>query len=151
MNLIEKKSSNSRLIYSSLKIPKNWGPALEYVEEFIEGSHNLEFANNDIYLYFFKASQDSDFLQTDYWVGREVIGLQSERMLAEQLGIQDLSEADIFEAELGGELPSDWEVVGQIEQKCREKAQKLAPTWRIIVRSRANGRINCFFQFFKLT
>lgn len=148
MNLIQKKSSNSRLIYSKLQTSESWGAKLENVEDFIEQSHNLEFANHDIYLYFFRPSNDAEFSKTEYWVGREVIGLQSERMLGPGLGIQDLSQTDILEAEFSENLPENWDVVGQIEQKCRESAQKLAPTWRIIVRSKANGSINCFFQFF---
>lgn len=145
------KTPNARLIYSSFENPNiKWHSIIWQLEDLVRTNSQIQWANNNLYLYFFKKAADPGFWDSQFWVGREVVGFASNQ-LSEQFEVYDLYAGESVSYKLGKDV-SFWnwnpgEIV-KIERQLRNECDVLLDdTWRIVISNEENPEIS--FDFFR--
>jgi|GEM_PF-4872070 hypothetical protein len=145
VNPLWTKTPNARLLYKTLKPKKGELSKLlsncinEFVqlEQVVMEETRYQWANGEIFIYFFEPPSSQAFDETPFWIGREVIGPPNEDPL-ERFGLHDLAQGRcaqreltpyIFEAPDLSLLKDEYDALSQVVKE--RSSEILAKTWRI--------------------
>lgn len=138
------ETPNARLVYMQID-PKpdltsalaNAVNSLSELERVVLEESRYQWANPDIFLYFFCQPTEDDFPKTPLWIAREVVGPPNEDVL-ERFSLHDLQAGRAFQLEIGKEI-FELEALKQLKEfydaaHRQMKAQhtgSVASTWRL--------------------
>ncbi|WP_127717562.1 hypothetical protein [Halobacteriovorax sp. HLS] len=121
---------NSRLLYKQVDFSNfNFEEDYNLINNFIENNPKLMKSNASKFLYFFVPSDHSDFSQTPFWIGVEVVGFCSEDLLEDfGLSFKDLDSSEVHSFEEVSDLNLD--TLFSKERAIREQ-NYFVETWRV--------------------
>lgn len=156
--LTKKSSPNARLLY----VPVSEGPlekrlslalnTLTKLEQQVLKRTRYQWANSQVFFYFFAPSSDEKFFELPFWIAREVIGLPNDDP-EDFFQIEDLNASEVFTYDLSSIFFENlkFDALFNDEQKLRQKLQKqmtVASTWRVMVVFEPDRPLKVEIQFF---
>lgn len=138
------QTPNARLVYRQLD-PRpdlayalaNSVNALSELERVVMEESRYQWANPEVFLYFFRSPCAADFDHTPIWVAREVIGPPNEDPL-ERFSLHDLCAGEVYEKEIGNGpfqldgLPQLKDLYHAAHKEMNsERPVRTAQTWRL--------------------
>lgn len=154
------QTPNARLVYRQLDPRPDLDHALansinvlSELEHTVMQESRYQWANPEVFLYFFQTPLAADFDRTPIWVAREVIGPPNEDPL-ERFSIHDLAAGQVFEKEMpsGPFQLKGWQELKDLyyathEEMSAERPVNSAKTWRLKlenVRKTSRAQIQLF-------
>lgn len=148
------QTSNSRFLYkSSYGLAYDWPEIINSIDLLINSSKNLKLSSPFSLIYFFENPANELFVETENFIGREVIGIVPK--IDEEFLAMDLDAGECFRFEYKNKLdflPAD---ILEFYELCigvlKSQDVKVSTTWRIGVFEKIedeNLTMKVFFDFF---